>query len=308
MLFSCGSGPVPGAAGPQNSTPSAYRARVSRGPQPHYARRARYAPAEKTGLWALILATTKGWSNYRHQADALAHYNILRSRGVPDDHIVLILAGDVAGAEANPEPGVVRNRVGGKNLAEGVEIDYRLDEIRPADVLAILSGRKSARLPRVIESRAGDNIDVFLVGHGDRRGLAIEGARGRGAYLTPSALARTLSSMYEARRYRRVFVAVEACFGGAMGAELDVPGVILFAGANPRENSVAANYDLPTSAWLADEFAFGLNELASRRARTSMRDLYAFLQRHVEGSHVSVYNTANFGNAAEIQLREFVEP
>lgn len=61
----------------------------------------------------MVVATSSGWDNYRHQADALAAYQLLKSRGVRDDHIVLIMADDIAGNARNREPGVVRNVAGG---------------------------------------------------------------------------------------------------------------------------------------------------------------------------------------------------
>lgn len=46
--------------------------------------------------WALLAATSKGWENYRHQADVLNMYRILRKNGYDDDHIVLIIEDDIA--------------------------------------------------------------------------------------------------------------------------------------------------------------------------------------------------------------------
>lgn len=51
---------------------------------------------EHKGNWALLVATSSGWQNYRHQADVLAIYQQLKSAGYPDDHIILILADDIA--------------------------------------------------------------------------------------------------------------------------------------------------------------------------------------------------------------------
>lgn len=50
----------------------------------------------KQDTWAVIAALSSGFGNYRHQADALQQYKALRDNGVPDDHIILILADDLA--------------------------------------------------------------------------------------------------------------------------------------------------------------------------------------------------------------------
>ncbi|HEY5962348.1 MAG TPA: ABC transporter substrate-binding protein, partial [Polyangiaceae bacterium] len=70
----------------------------------------------RQGLWAFIAALSRGWENYRHQADALNVYQRLRAQGVPDDHIVLMLADDLANDPQNQEPGVIRNVADGPNL------------------------------------------------------------------------------------------------------------------------------------------------------------------------------------------------
>lgn len=53
---------------------------------------------EETGMvypelkdkWALLVAASTGWNNYRHQADIFAIYQRLKLSGYDDDHIVLI--------------------------------------------------------------------------------------------------------------------------------------------------------------------------------------------------------------------------
>jgi ABC-type branched-subunit amino acid transport system substrate-binding protein len=64
-----------------------------------------YTPpvAEPEEIWAVILSASSGWSNYRHQADALSQYQILRGRGIPDSHIIMIGADDLADNAANPQ-------------------------------------------------------------------------------------------------------------------------------------------------------------------------------------------------------------
>ncbi|MBR4845236.1 MAG: hypothetical protein IKU98_02320, partial [Bacteroidaceae bacterium] len=46
--------------------------------------------------YAVLIAGSEGWKNYRHQADVLGFYQYLKSRGYDDDHIILIMADDIA--------------------------------------------------------------------------------------------------------------------------------------------------------------------------------------------------------------------
>jgi len=46
-------------------------------------------------FWAVIGGLSRSWENYRHQADALTMYQQVRSQGVPDDHIILLVYDDI---------------------------------------------------------------------------------------------------------------------------------------------------------------------------------------------------------------------
>ena len=81
----------------------------------------------RTGLWVLLVSGSTGVVNTRHQADVLAYQALLRRNGVAQDHIVTV-ADDLVHDGTNPEPGVVRNEVGG-DLLDGATIDLRPDAL-----------------------------------------------------------------------------------------------------------------------------------------------------------------------------------
>lgn len=52
-------------------------------------------------------------------------YQLLKARGFADDHIILVLADDLATASTNPARGSVTSEVGGPNLRTAdVQVDY----------------------------------------------------------------------------------------------------------------------------------------------------------------------------------------
>lgn len=53
-----------------------------------------YPPREES--YALIVAASSGWENYRHQAGAYLMYQMLKSNGLDDDHILLVSEDDIA--------------------------------------------------------------------------------------------------------------------------------------------------------------------------------------------------------------------
>ena len=58
-----------------------------------------------TNNWAILVDTSKFWFNYRHVANVLSIYRSIKRLGIPDSHIILMLADDAACNPRNPRPG-----------------------------------------------------------------------------------------------------------------------------------------------------------------------------------------------------------
>ena len=46
--------------------------------------------------WALLIAGSNEYMNYRHQADVCHAYQILHAHGISDDHIIVMMYDDIA--------------------------------------------------------------------------------------------------------------------------------------------------------------------------------------------------------------------
>jgi legumain len=46
--------------------------------------------------FAVLVAGSNGWDNYRHQADVCHAYQILHKNGIPDSNIVVMMYDDLA--------------------------------------------------------------------------------------------------------------------------------------------------------------------------------------------------------------------
>lgn len=291
-----------------------------------------YQPAKDKGeVWAVIAALSSGFPNYRHQADALRQYQLLRRNGVPDDHIILVLADDVATAKENPMPGIVRNEPGGPDLRKGAEIDYRLP-LTPLQLTDIIAGRASAATPNVVRTSDASNLYVYLVGHGGPKGITIGAttasqgqATGQGigqissaTVFSPALLRSALCSLSSSGRLRRALIAIESCNGGTFGEASSgglaagcpgtgsgPPGVVLLSAANSREVSFATSYDPYVGAWLADTFSQEVARFAEQLPSLTVAELYRKAYFNVPGSHVSLYNDAAAGPLSTVGLSEF---
>lgn len=259
---------------------------------------------DHTGNWALLVATSSGWSNYRHQADVLAIYQQLKLHGYNDDRIILIAEDDIAHHINNPEPGVVRVSPLGANVRDNVKIDYRLSDLSPDDFLSIIKGKKSDKLPYVIESGKGDNIFVFWSGHGEPGAMCWNNLPHG---MTSSMLSEALREMADANCYRKLLMMVEACYSGSvMNGCANVPGMLFITAANPDETSKADIFSGNLNVWMSNRFTSTFIEQITENSVVSLRDLYYRLFINTVGSHVMVYNAHNYGNLYASGIEEFI--
>lgn len=256
------------------------------------------------GHWALLVAASEGWTNYRHQADVLDMYQILKNHGYDDKHIILIMADDLAYNTYNPTAGEVRVSPDGPNLYHDISIDYKQGDLKPEDITAILNGERSKRLPEVIEGSPGDNVLVFWSGHG-LSGEFVFGNLPEG--FTNELMGATLRQLSQERKYRKMLWLIETCYSSSVAkTAIGVPGVLCIAAADEKETSKADVYSTELNVWMSNRFTSTLTEAIREEPQISFRDLYYRLVRNTIGSHVRVFNEDLFDNLYQTGLGEFV--
>ena len=257
-----------------------------------------YPPLDER--WALLIAASKGWANYRFQSDVFAMYQLLKQHGYQDDHIVLICEDDVARNPKNSHPGELRISDTGANLYDDDAIDYRLNAIAPDDIGYILQGRYSDHLPHVLHPDADDNILVFWSSHGAPGYLDF----GSSSLMFYDKIRDILANT----PHRKLLFAVEACYSGGLGKACEgLPGCLFITAANPYETSHADVWSDEVGVYLSNGFTRGLQEAIDTNPAISLRDLYYTLARNTSGSHVKVYNTPNYGNVYSNTMSEFLK-
>lgn len=259
---------------------------------------------EITGNKALLVATSTGWSNYRHQADVLAMYQLLKKHGYSDDDIILILADDIARHEFNPYRGVIRVVPGGENLYTDVYIDYKLQNLTGEDFCNILAGNPTTKTPAVLDGDEGTNLFIFWSGHGMRGALCWDETQ---MGVTAVRLKAALTRLRDRKGYRKLAMFVESCFSGGVIEEcIGYPGMIFYTAANPDETSKADVFNTDLGVWMSNRFTSTLLESLTSKPEISMRDLYNRLFINTVGSHVMVYNAENYGNLYTSDMNEFI--
>ena len=249
--------------------------------------------------WAVVIGASDDWPNYRHQADALAMYQVLKRHGYDDDHILLIIEDNIAFHPKNIYPGVVKVRPDGENVYQDVIVDYKLNDVTVKDLGLMMRGIRSEALPNVIEPDENDNVFVFWCGHGNYHHLAW-GSRS-------IVYAQELRNVIESMRFRKLFFALDACYSGSIGEACEgVPGVLVMTAAHPYETSKADMKDEKMEIWLSNGFTRAFQEAIDENPNIPMRDLYYQLARQTVGSHAMVYNYLLYGNLYANTMQEYL--
>jgi len=75
------------------------------------------AESEAKGqIWAVLVAGSSTYGNYRHQADVCHAYQIFHRHGIPDSNIIVMMYDDIAHDPENPKQGVIINKPNGPNV------------------------------------------------------------------------------------------------------------------------------------------------------------------------------------------------
>ena len=248
--------------------------------------------------YAVLVAASKGWKNYRHQADVLGMYHYLKGKGYDDDHIILIVADDIAYNEKNPSQGVVRREIGGGNLYTDLQIDYKLGDLTLEDLKQILTGNPTEAYPVTLGSSETDNVFFFWSGHGTQQGWKWK----EDEDLSPE-FAR---EMFSAMKFRKQFAIIETCYSGVVGEGCTgIPGLLMMTAANPYETSKADSFDNELQAYLSNTFTSSILSWFESNPNTVIRDLYLHAFDKTNGSHVMVYNSDYYGNLYWNDMSEY---
>ena len=251
--------------------------------------------------YAVLVAASQGWKNYRHQADVLGFYHYLKEKGYDDDHIVLIMADDIAYNERNPLQGMVRRELSGTNLYEDVQIDYRLGDLTLSDLKQILTCEPSEAYPVTLGSGTNDNVLFFWSGHGTQQGWEWKD--------TEHLDAGFACSMFSDMQFRKMFAIIETCYsGGVAQGCTGIPGLLMMTAANPHETSKADAFDNELQVYLSNTFTSSILAQFGRNPMCSIYDLYLHAFDKTQGSHVMVYNAEHYGNLYFNDMSEYLSP
>ncbi|KAJ9598420.1 hypothetical protein L9F63_010895 [Diploptera punctata] len=263
-------------------------------------------------IWALLVAGSNGFDNYRHQADICHAYQILHRNGIPDENIVVMMYDDIAYAHSNLDPGVIINQPNGPNVYEGVPKDYTGETVNSTNFLKILSGDEKGMegvgSGRVIKSGPKDHIFVNFVDHGATGLLAFPDLSGQNLY-APELL-KTFQQMAAKKTvFKTLVMYVEACesgsmFDGILPTDLNEL-VSLLSFVKMRQSSYACYYDPELGTYLGDFFSVLWMQDSEKEnlVREMIHQQFEIVRTETNTSHVEEYGDLVIGS---LHVSEFL--
>lgn len=145
----------------------------------------------------------------------------MKRLGIPDSHIILMLADDVACDARNAYPGAVFSDSGRTHTHDlygsSIEVDYRGREVTPEALVRLLTGRVPPDAPRAkrLLSDERSNVFVYLAGHGGDGFLKFQDSE----ELSAEGLADAFETMHQKKRFVFRFVSFVGGADWVLGAD-----------------------------------------------------------------------------------------
>ncbi|KAL4199787.1 hypothetical protein AMTRI_Chr03g146600 [Amborella trichopoda] len=269
-------------------------------------------PSQKEGgegvgtRWAVLVAGSSGFGNYRHQADVCHAYQLLLKGGLKEENIVVFMHDDIAYNEFNPKKGIIINHPQGEDVYAGVPKDYTGKQVHTKNLYAVLLGNNSAVTGgsgKVINSKAEDRIFIYYSDHGGPGVLGMPNM----PFLYANDLMEVLKKKHKSKGYKEMVIYVEACESGSIfeGLMTEDLNIYVTTASNAQESSwgtycpgmdpppppelMTCLGDLYSVAWMEDSETHNLKEETIQKQYVRVKSRTSNYNTYTAGSHVMEY-------------------
>ncbi|XP_058206956.1 vacuolar-processing enzyme [Rhododendron vialii] len=256
--------------------------------------------------WAVLVAGSLGYGNYRHQADVCHAYQILKRGGLKDENIVVFMYDDIAKSELNPRQGILINHPQGQDVYAGVPKDYTGEHVTVENLYAVLLGDKKAvkgGSGKVVDSKPNDRIFLYYSDHGGPGVLGMPNM----PFLYAKDFIEVLKKKHASGSYKEMVLYIEACesgsvFEGLMPTDLNI---YVTTASNAEESSwgtycpgmepapppeyITCLGDLYSVSWMEDSETHNLKKETLAHQYTKVKERTSNYNTYNAGSHVMEY-------------------
>ncbi|KAJ1957781.1 glycosylphosphatidylinositol anchor biosynthesis, partial [Dipsacomyces acuminosporus] len=223
-------------------------------------------------------------STHIHIANTLSMYRTVKRMGIPDSHIILMLADDVACNPRNKRPAAVFDhpRKVTDLYGENVEVDYRGYEVTVESFIRLLTGRVAPETPRNKRLLTDDksNVFIYMTGHGGEDFLKFQDAEEINSY----DIADAFQQMWEKQRYHEILFVIDTCQANTMYSKFYSPNILSIGSSEKGENSYSHFHDFDLGVSVIDRFTyynlefFESVDMSSKQTLSDLIGTYTFEQ------------------------------
>ncbi|KAL0231881.1 hypothetical protein PCE1_002878 [Barthelona sp. PCE] len=254
--------------------------------------------------FAVLIAGSKGWNNYRHQSDVMAHYQLLKARGYKKEDMIVFAYDDIAYNSYNPKRGKIFNRADLRtNVYDASAIDYRGADANPKIILDVIAGRSVSVGSRRTVPAGVDKLYIYYNNHGYTDLIAAPASYQGKEYI----YSWDFDAAIKKAPAKTVFGNIEACYSGSMFYKTisNKTGSYAFTtAANVAESSYAAVWSSTLRAYLSNEYSKNLMDFIGGSSTLNFKlvDMYKAVKDKTEGSHVSKYGPSSIFNLKGLDI------
>jgi legumain len=260
--------------------------------------------------WAVLVAGSNSFWNYRHQSDVFHAYQTLIKKGLSPNNIILMAYDDIANSSENPIKGKVYNKPDphgpGEDVYENIKIDYKGKDVNAKNFINIITGNKkdiSGGNGRVLESKSSDNVFIYFSDHGSVGFVAFPNSE-----LYADILNNALNKMNDQKMYKKLVFYLEACESGSMFENILRNDIRVYAttAANSNESSYATYCGpddtvngISIGSCLGDEYSVNWIENTEKTETNEDETLsqqYNIVKLKTTQSHVEHFGDLSFMN------------
>ncbi|KAJ0986572.1 hypothetical protein J5N97_004928 [Dioscorea zingiberensis] len=261
--------------------------------------------------WAVLVAGSFGYENYRHQADVCHAYQILKRGGLKDENIIVFMYDDIAYNKENPRPGTIINQPDGSDVYKGVPKDYVGYAVNVLNFYAVLLGDKTGLTGgsgKVVDSGPEDYIFIYYTDHGSPGVLGMP----TNPQIYADDLIAVLKRKHASNSYKSLVFYLEACDSGSIFEGLLPENINIYAttASNAAEDSFAtycpagngpSKYttclgDLYSVSWMEDSDQQNLCSETLKNQYMVVRERTSDGRTYKVGSHVMQYGDLQLRN------------
>ncbi|XP_056598400.1 legumain-like [Triplophysa dalaica] len=201
--------------------------------------------------WVLLVAGSKGWKNYKHQANVCCHYQLIKRQEIPDEQIVTMMYDDIADNHNNHHKQQILSVLGNENVYKGVLKDYTGKDVTPQNFLNVLQGNECTD-KKVINSCKDDNIYIYMTGLGTENTFEFPEES-----LHASDFIAAIQNMTDKNKFSKMIIFVDSSYSANLFKNqlTDNEKVFVLTSCSRGTEITPTDYNKKRDVFLSDKFS-----------------------------------------------------